>query len=248
MLELLYLVVGAFVADVYCAEDSSIVNSGFWASKQLCRILGFLTADKTGQIPSVPLTLLGAEVLLTVSEIQAGAIQGRISKLRDHIADVLRLNFLTPAEASELRCRLGFCTSLLMGKLGRCMMIPLIRRQYSSRTTGLTRTLRRCLVWWHSAAGPLPPRVAPFRLPPPFGAHSDAQGLGHIACRILLGSVSSYRVHLPPWFAHLETNAEGESAIYLFEICDAILTVAVISTANTQPSRTCVLRIDNQAA
>ena len=127
-------------------------------------------------------------------------------------------------------------------------MSPLIRRQYNPRTSRLTRTLRRCLVRWHSAAGALPPRLTPFRLASPFGAHSDAQGLWHIACRILLGSVSSYHVHLPPWFAHLATNTEGGSAIYLFGICASIFSVAVASEANTQPSRTCVLRIDNQAA
>ena len=128
------------------------------------------------------------------------------------------------------------------------MMSPLIKRQYNSRTTRLTRTLRRCLVWWNSAVGALPPRLTPFRLAPAFGVHSDAQGLGHIACRALLKSVSTHHLRLPKWFAGPATNTEGESAIYLFEICAAILAVTVVSQFDTEPSRTCVLRIDNQAA
>ena len=135
-----------------------------------------------------------------------------------------------------------------MGKLGRCMMSPLIARQYHSRAVKLTRTLRRCLVWWYSAVGALPPRVTPYVLIPPFGAHSDAQGLGHVACRVHLGSTSTCHTHLPPWFAKLAKEAEGESSIYLFEICAAILTVAVVSTSHSGSSRSCVLCIDNKAA
>ena len=45
-LKLLYIAVGAFVGDVYFAEDAKIANSGFWAFKQLCRLLGFNTSDK----------------------------------------------------------------------------------------------------------------------------------------------------------------------------------------------------------
>ena len=97
-------------------------------------------------------------------------------------------------------------------------------------------------------SGSLPPRLTPFRLAPAFGVHSDAQGFGHIACRTLLNSVATHHLHLPKWFVDLATNTEGGSAIYLFEICAAILAITVVSQFNTEPSRTCVLCIDNQAA
>ena len=94
----------------------------------------------------------------------------------------------------------------------------------------------------------MPRRLTPFRLAPAFGVHPDAQGFGHVACLALLNSVCTHHLHLPKWFAGLATNTEGESAIYLFEICAAILAVTVVSQINTEPSRTCVICIDNRAA
>ena len=55
-LKLLYLAVGAFTGDVYCDEDAKIANSGFWAFKQLRRLLGFNTSDRKGRNPSTGLT------------------------------------------------------------------------------------------------------------------------------------------------------------------------------------------------
>ena len=116
-----------------------------------------------------------------------------------------------------------------MGKLGRGAMGPLIARQYRSRTTKLTRNLRRCLFWRHNALGSLPRRTAPFALLPPFGEHSDAQDFGQIAFRVLLDRVVSLHFHLPDCLIRLANASEGESGIYLFETCAAILTVCVVN-------------------
>lgn len=43
-------------------------------------------------------------------------------------------------------------------------------------------------------------------------------------------------------------EADGDSAIYLFEICDAILTACAVRDPNTTVSRSCGLCIENQAA
>ena len=246
--KLIYLDVGAFAGDVYCAENVRIVNAGFWAFKQLCRLVGFNTSDKKDHAPSGDISLLGAEVYLLCDAIRAQAITQRVRKIKGHIDHALQLNFLTRAAARKLRGRLGFYTSLLMGKLGRGVMGPLILRQYRPRTTKLTRALKMCLIWRYNALGSLPPRAKPFSLLPPVGAHSDAQGLGQISCRVLIDSVSTCHPHLHEWFVRMAEKAEGESSIYLFEICAAILTVFVVNERSLGGTHSCVLFIDSQAA
>ena len=123
--KLLHLAVGAFVDDFCCAECAKIAKSGFWAFKHLCRLLGFVTPDKKDQAPSISLALLGAEISLSRDAIRAQASTQRVLKIKGRIAHALRLNFLTPAAARKLRGKLGFYTSLLMGKLGRGIMGPL---------------------------------------------------------------------------------------------------------------------------
>ena len=83
---------------------------------------------------------------------------------------------------------------------------------------------------------------------PPFGAHSDAQGLCHIGCRVAFRGVSTSRSHLPEWFAQLALSVEGESAIYLFELCDSILAAFAANALTLTDTRSCVFCIDNQAA
>ena len=73
------------------------------------------------------------------------------------------------------------------------------------------------------------PRATPFVLQQPFGAHSDAKGLGQIGRRVILGRVITAHTHLPARFVCMAQEAEGESAIYLFGICAAILTARVAS-------------------
>ena len=247
-LKLLYLTVGSFAGDLYCAEDRAVASSGFWACKQLCRLIGFNTSDRKNQSPVTDLALLGDAVPLHRDAIRSSAGRSRILKLRIHIAQALHLDCLTPAAASKLRGRLGFYTSLLMGGLGRGMLGPLITRQYRSRNTKLTRPLRRALVWWYNAVWSLPPRTTPFRLQPPFGDQSDAQCLGHIGCRVAFHGVSTSHAHLPEWFAQSALSAEGESTIYLFEHCAAILAACVVNELTLTNARSCVLRIDNQEA
>ena len=169
--ELLTLTVGTFAGDVYCAEPASLAQSGFWAFKQLAGLLGFPTSDRKYQPPSKDIVLLGATISIGSDSFGAAARPGRINKICGHIAHALQMNYLSPEAASKLRGRLGFYSSLLVGKLGRGMMAPLIARQYRQRTHTLTPELTRNLVWRYSALGRLPPRVAPFVFYEPVGAH-----------------------------------------------------------------------------
>ena len=135
-----------------------------------------------------------------------------------------------------------------MGELGRGTAGTLTARQYSPHANHLTDAIRRSLIWLFSAVSALPPRVAPFEVNPPFGARSDAHGGGHVGRRVILDKVVTLHSHLPEWFVTMAVTAEGESAIYLFEICTAILTVCVVISLSLETTRSCVLFIDNQAA
>ena len=117
--ELLALVVGACVDDVFCAEPACVVKSCFRAFKQLCRIIGFATSTKQDQPPSTQMLLLGADVALGNEFIWASARSGRVGEIRPNIAQALQLNHLSPAAECALRGNLCFPTSLLSGKVGR---------------------------------------------------------------------------------------------------------------------------------
>ena len=96
--------------------------------------------------------------------------------------------------------------------------------------------------------GNLAPRTGPFEQLRPVGAHTDAQGYGLVAAVSYGGSRNLTHFHLPEWFCAMAEPAEGESPIFLYELCAAILMVYIANEwADTTP-RTCVLRVDNQAA
>ena len=224
-MELLALTVGAFVDDVYCDEPMGAAMSGFWAFKRLAKLQGFPTSDKKAQPPNTSLVLLGSIVELGRHSFCASARPDRVSKICSHIAQSLQRDCLTPAAASKLRGRLGFYTSLLSGKLGRGMMGPLIERQYRQLGHTLTPALTRNLVWRYSSLGRLPKRITPFIYNSPIGAHTDAQGLGHIAA-VYKGSVTNtVSVHLPAWCLNLVNESPGESPIFAYELRAAILMV-----------------------
>ena len=125
---------------------------------------------------------------------------------------------------------------------------PLIRRQYAQRNYRLDDTLTRNLLWRYSAIGNLPPRATPFSVNESVGAHTDANGYGHIAEAHTLNGPKTVSARLPDWLLRLEGGAESESPISNYELCAAVLTACVaLSWRRTAPS-TCVLCVDNQAA
>ena len=80
------------------------------------------------------------------------------------------------------------------------------------------------------------------------GAHSDAQGHGHIATRALLPSDVSVSTHLSQWFVDMALSTEAEPPIYLFELAETSPTACLVAYRSGGNPRTCVLRIDNKAA
>ena len=246
--ELLALTVGAFADDLYCAEPRGTASSGFWAFKKITKLLGSPTSDKKDQPPGKDLVLLGALIRLDDDSFCASARPCGVSKICGHVAQALQRNCLTPAAASKLRGKLGFYTSLLSGKLGRGMMGPLIARQYKNRHHQLTPELTRNLISRYIALGSLPPRITPFVFESPIGAHADAQGFGNIAA-IFQGIITrTTSVHLPTWFAGLVEETPGESPIFAYELCAAILMVCITLNWPRNQHTTVVLCVDNKAA
>ena len=246
--EILHVSTGAFVDDVFCSESHRLEMSGFWAFKQLCGLIGFPASKKKDQPPSTGMVLLGADASLRETHIQSQVRGGRLGRLNEYIPLAIESDSLTPASAIKLRGELGFYPSLLEGKLGRGMMGPLIKRQYSSRGGRLSPEPRRNLAWWYSALGKLAPRTAPFEQLRPVGAHTDAQGRGRVSAVYYGNRRAAAHAHLLERLSAMAVDAEGESPIFLYELCAAILLVYIANGWMGATPRTRVLCVDNQAA
>ena len=246
--ERLSLTVSAFVGDVFRSEPASAETSSFWSFKRIAELVGFPTSDKQGQHPTTALHLLGDQVAIGSTSFCAAERLARVATLRGHIAQALRTNFLTPAAASKLRGKLGFYNALLAGKIGRGMMGPLIARQYWRRRRSLDTTLRRNLLWRYAAPGNLPPHVTPFHFDSSVGARTDAQGLGRVAAVFTGEAKTAVSTHLPLWSTSMVTALPDESPIFIHELCVSILTARLALNWSRDKQRTCLLRVDNQAA
>ena len=88
----------------------------------------FNTSDRKDQRPSARMHLLGVEVPPFDNSTRTRATDERAPKLRGVVTEISQIGSPTPSGASKLRGRLGFYPPLLMGRLGRGVMGPLIRR------------------------------------------------------------------------------------------------------------------------
>ena len=69
--EILQVATGAFADDVFCVDALRLAMSGFRASNSLCEIIGSPTSSKKDQPPSTEMVLLGADVSLHDTQVQA---------------------------------------------------------------------------------------------------------------------------------------------------------------------------------
>ena len=188
------------------------------------------------------MALLLDNVQIVENGIRASPRADRVGGIRGRVAQALHLSRLTPDAANMLIAKLGFYPTLLMGKLGRGMVGPLITRQYWRRNNRLTQRLRMCFFWQYTAVYSLPPRTTPFLLRPPLGAP------GHIAAKFGLPDTKTITHHLPECVRTTATKAEGESPVYLYELCAAILLARIALSWGDASNRAVVLCVDNQAA
>ena len=141
-------------------------------------------------------------------------------------------NVNTPFMAGEIQVRILAGAFLSVQMCAQCVFTP-------------TRRLHARCANKHTN---LPPRVTPFLFDGPVGAHTDAQGRGHIAAVYTGETKTVVSLHPPSWFVDMVKNIPGESPIFIFELCDAILLERLSLKWPRSKKRTCVLCVDNQAA
>ena len=93
-IELLFLAVVAFLDDVICAERNAVFQSGFWAFKRLCAILGFATSCKNDQPPCAIMVLLGDDIQLPGHGIRASPMADRVGEICCNVAHALTARLL----------------------------------------------------------------------------------------------------------------------------------------------------------
>ena len=245
--KLFRLDVSAYVDDVFTGEPGSYVESVFTAFKNFSNLVGLHTSDKKDQVPSSSIRVLGAEVTVVESGLRAEAGDRRKPSNCERIRTALADSSLSPACAGKLRGELGFLATLAFGKFGMSMLIPLSKRQYSTGPDALTPELRTCLWWWPHQIPDLVPRFVPFKFNLMFGAHSDAQGLGHAAVTIRIrSSVIVRSAHLPAWVLAVSRRSDDDSGILGFGFAAAILAICVLCALDLGRMPAGLLRVDNQ--
>ena len=129
------------------------------------------------------------------------------------------------------------------------MLAPVASRQYSRGIRSLSTELRSCLIWWVGMLPVLRPRFIPFRFPFSFGAHSDAQGFGHVAASLRFGSHTITRsAHLPAWFCALAPVSAHDSGIFAYELAAAILCACMALDLCGDRFAAATLCVDNSGA
>ena len=68
------------------SEPDADYTSGFRASTILSHLVGFVTPDKKGELPTTSLHLLGSNVAIGTSSFEAAATPVRVEKIHGHIA------------------------------------------------------------------------------------------------------------------------------------------------------------------
>ena len=218
----LRVIAGAFVDDLFITEPESTIHVAFRDAKWFLGILGFLTDPSKDNLPAINIHLLGADLRVQGAELYASIDPQRLQSLRDEIRSILAKGSLSPGQASKLRGRLGFASSLLFGRVGRAMTRPLIERQYQGTSYAqITASLEQCLTWWFQALPILPPRTVTLGATRSVAVYTDATGYGHVGVYTYNGTTAvAVNIHLPQWILR-------SGGIFEFELAAAHLGMCV---------------------
>ena len=104
----------------------------------------------------------------------------RSSNLGCLLSGILKKGALTPGLAAKIRGKLSFAASLGFGKIGRGMLRPIARRQYSSGSYKIEGELKICLQWWIGFLTHIPPRTVSLGEEIIIPMRTDAMGFGHV--------------------------------------------------------------------
>ena len=241
-----------YTDDVFIAEPDGGINSSFHVFGKCGPCSGSSSRNPNNNYRRKPPSLLGAEITIALRWITARLPDRKRKEITNVLKQCVHNGHLTPAQAAKLRGRLGFCQSLMFGRIGRALLKPLSGRKYS-KTQGrfhpMNDQLGLSLNWWVHALENADPRRTLLAPPKPILVYCDASGSGHIGCvAIYNGERRMGHTHLPGWLAESTGIYEFEmrSALYAFHAVSLIWPFMPIllcadnsSAANTLIRGTC---------
>ena len=241
--KLFHIATFCFVDDVFGCEPSDTAHSAHSTSIEFARLLGF----KVHKIvePTETLTLLGAELSIRSTEVILRNPIERINKIETEIIAILKANRLSPALASSLRGKLGFAQSLLFGRIGRCHVHGLIKRQYSKTSSNTLDTqLKSDLTWWLRNLRKTPERYVPTCHEQNHVVYSDASKELFSG----IGTIIATKNSSPPWHESRITPPDWlkNEDIFTLELLAATIAFWQLSTLTN--NGLALIFVDNMSA
>ena len=215
-----------YADDCSIAEPAMAAPSAFHTVQGFCALLGLCLGGSKASPPASAVSLLGAEISLSVDSVTATR-PGR--KREATVAELEKIrsgNNLIPSEAAKIRGKLGHAQPLLSGKVGRTTIQPLVDRRYSHRpghNRPLSKEIIEILPRWANISGKQVPRKLTSKLENPIVFNTDTAGAVHIGGMIVYrGNRYFPSSHLPDWLTSLCGIYEFELAAVLAGICAAV--------------------------
>ena len=155
-----------FYDDNLCVGLSDETGSAQQSFGSLCALLGVQLDPPKKILMSVKFVYAGImfdfSKLFTDGAVTVSPKPGRVESLTKEVAEALRANRLTPAQASSLRGKSVFLSSQVQGRIQRFAETALGQRQHARGHSALTLCLRDALQFLQEVLQVLPPRTATF--------------------------------------------------------------------------------------
>ena len=177
---LLLIAASHCVDDVISVEDDESVESAKAAWDMLMDCFGWLMNVEKDSKPLPVLVVIGISLNLSPvpgSDPSVMVMAKRVKTLIAQINYILTSGVLGSGQAASLSGRLGFTLCACFGRVGRCMLRPIVMRSYS-RSKHLSRKLVVTLQWWLQFLVSYTPRPVPssLRSLPTVVSYSDGEG------------------------------------------------------------------------
>ncbi len=258
--KLLDIPVDSYFDDFWCVDRADLAARSFDAFERLNVLLGFQIKTSKDVHPTSSGALLGIEVDIATLPFTASVTESRRAAILESILCILRVDFLSPGEASTLAGRMNFAASAIFGRVGRAPLRAVYARQElrrensnvgsSKATYALTRLLRAALKCLASLLHDPPPRFIPTpgEARAPVIVFTDGEGRGFIGGVLLLredgGSVTAFTSRIS---ARTERRLKPrQNQIALIELLAVLTAVEVFRYEIT--GRDLLLFVDNTVA
>ena len=131
MAALFSLVIAVYDGDIIIVETSQTIDSAIGALKLVCETLCFQLEAAKERPPPSEIFLLGAEVEIDTNGISA-KLPGGKKGYSKRTAASFGQEYVSASARIENQGRLGYAQSLLFGIVGRALLAPFEKRQFSS--------------------------------------------------------------------------------------------------------------------